>query len=132
MYEDTETQSEKETRYRHLNLEECSDVELWMSLHHHEEEEVASLMQVDSEAPADHVAQAAAVKDYAATAERARRHFWRLQNKYLEAGDYDGLDRFIARYSWLDYVWCGIYKVWLHRWLHPCPGRHVVVLHPCV
>ena len=33
MYEDTETQSEKEARYRRLNIEECSDVELWMSLH---------------------------------------------------------------------------------------------------
>ena len=106
MYEDTETQSEKVARYRHLNIEECSDVELWMSIHHHEdlEEEVASPMQVDSEAPAGHVARAATEEDFAATAERARRHFWRLQNEYLEAGDYDGLDRFTTRYSWLDYV----------------------------
>jgi len=102
----SETQSEKVARYRHLELNECSDVELWMSLHHHEssEEEVASPMQVDSEAPANHVAQAAAVEDYAASAERARRLFWRRQDEFLQAGDYDGLDRFNARYSWLDYV----------------------------
>ena len=109
MYEDTETQGEKAARYRRLNLEECSDPGRWLSLHHHEgleepDSEAASPMQVDSEAPADHVAQTAAVEDYAATAERARRLFWRRQNEFLEAGDYDGLDRFTARYSWLDYV----------------------------
>ena len=107
--DDEETQSEKALRYRHLKLEECSDPGLWMSLHHHEgldelDSEAASPMQVDSEAPANHVAQAAAVEDYAASAERARRLFWRRQDEFLQAGDYDGLDRFNARYSWLDYV----------------------------
>ena len=135
--DDEETQSEKALRYRHLKLEECSDPGLWMSLHHHEgldelDSEAASPMQVDSEAPTDHVAQTSAVEDYAATAERARRLFWRRQNEFLEAGDYDGLDRFNSRYSWLDFVWCGIHEVWLHRWLHPCRGRHAVVLHRCV
>ena len=101
-----ETESEKAIRYQHQRLDESSDVEFWMSLHHHEgsEEDPASPMQVDSEAPPDQATQDAALEDYAATAERARRLFWDRQDEFLQAGDYDGLDRFNSQYSWLDYV----------------------------
>eukprot|EP00434_Breviolum_minutum_P045067 symbB.v1.2.040330.t1/scaffold7117.1/size26037/2 len=101
-----ETESEKARRYQHQRLDESSDVEFWMSLHHHEgsEEDPASPMQVDSEAPPDQATQEAALEDYAATVERARRVFWDRQDEFLQAGDYDGLDRFNSQYSWLDYV----------------------------
>ena len=118
MHDDSETQSEKAVRYRHLSLEECSDPGLWMQLHHHEAMsdlessiEDPTPMQVDEDGSDGSTRLARSVEDIVPTSEdmqlasqRARRLYYLRRDELLAQGDFEGLERLDHNYAWLDFV----------------------------
>ena len=98
--EPMETESEKAIRYRHQRLDESSDVEYWMSIHHHEDSEP---MDVDSEGRTNPSFELEA-EELAVQAGNARRAYYLRRDDLLAANDYEGLERLDRDYSWLDFV----------------------------
>ena len=52
--QDKEREEDKRRRYLHSSLEECSDTEYWMSLHHHYEAGDSDPMEVEEESEEEH------------------------------------------------------------------------------
>ena len=98
--EKIETRSEKEARYRHQSLEESSDVELWMELHHHD-------MDVDEPEEAEPDVSAHPHSELYAmqsARDRAIRNYERLRSDAVDRNDLDEVDALERRFEWLYYV----------------------------
>ena len=95
-----ETRSEKLTRYRHQSLEESSDVELWMEIHHMEDmEDAVAPMEVEQEQHDD-----PAIQNMIAARDRARRVYEERRQNALDRNDLDELDALECNYEWLYHV----------------------------
>ena len=98
--EPVETESEKATRYLHQRLDESSDVELWMSIHHHEDMDVDGEGE-DLNAPPHPCPE---MHDLQRSRTRAIRVYERLRQEAVDRNDLDELDALERRYEWLYYV----------------------------
>ena len=99
MYGNTETESEKEARYRHLKMEEASDVELWMSLHHHDDMDDES--SEDLEVPPHPYPE---MHDMQRARTRAIRVYERRRQEAVDRNDLETLDALERSFEWLHYV----------------------------
>ena len=99
MYGTTETESEKEARYRHLKMEEASDVELWMSLHHHDDMDDES--SEDLEVPPHPYPE---MHDMQRARTRAIQVYERRRQEAVDRNDLETLDALERSYEWLHYV----------------------------
>ena len=99
MYGNTETESEKVARYRHLKMEEASDVELWMSLHHHDDMDDES--SEDLEVPPHPYPE---MHDMQRARTRAIRVYERRRQEAVDRNDLEELDALERSFEWLHYV----------------------------
>ena len=125
--DESETDSAKRVRYRHLSMDEASNPDLWMQIHH--EDMDVDHMDVDGrgEVPDQGVGPDVQPHPYPVfhdmhdARDRAFRTYERLRQEAVDRNDLDTLDALERQYEWLHYVY-----------LHLCRARHAVVLHPCV
>ena len=99
MFGSTETESEKVARYRHLKMEEASDVELWMSLHHHDDMDDES--SEDLEVPPHPYPE---MHDMQRARTRAIRVYERRRQEAVDRNDLEALDALERSFEWLHYV----------------------------
>lgn len=99
MFGSTETEGEKVARYRHLKMEEASDVELWMSLHHHDDMDDES--SEDLEVPAHPCPE---MHDMQRARTRAIRVYERRRQEAVDRNDLEALDALERSFEWLHYV----------------------------
>ena len=95
-----ETESEKIRRYQHQRLDESSDVEFWMSVHHHED------MDVDGEGEEPDVPPHPypEMHEMHRARNRAIQVYERLRQEAVDRNDLDELDALERTYEWLHYV----------------------------
>ena len=99
MFGSSETESEKVARYRHLKMEEASDVELWMSLHHHDDMDDES--SEDLEVPPHPYPE---MHDMQRARTRAIRVYERRRQEAVDRNDLEALDALERSFEWLHYV----------------------------
>ena len=100
----SEPESQKRLRYAQSDLTECSDTELWMQIHHHDD------MDVDDDLPNEQPANVnlpgfdVQLEDMIRARECARRVYEERRAQLVELGDLNALETLERNYEWVHHV----------------------------